>query len=174
MPELPPSCVIDTNVPMAAAGLAAAGPCCIIACGEALQDVKNNGHLFLDANDEILKEYIANIPWAGHPTPASAFLKWVIDNQYNPTRCTRVHITPTARENPGYEEFPAQEALQCIDHDDRKFIAVSAAHSDHPPILEATDSKWWGWKDALDQCGVTVIFLCEQEIAAKFRQKMGT
>lgn len=173
MVELPAICVIDTNVPLAAGGHASAGPCCVIACGEALQHVMKAGRLVLDSGDEIFKEYLGAISWAGHPTPASAFLKWVIDNRHNNQKCVPVEITPSAEDGRGYREFPIHVGLKSVDPDDRKFIAASAGHDDHPPILEATDSKWWGWKEALAECGIRVIFLCEKEIAATHKRKMG-
>ena len=54
-----------------------------------------------------------------------------------------------------------------------KFLAVAAAHEEHPPILQAFDSKWWGWRDALAQVGISVHFLCKHEIAEKHAAKMG-
>lgn len=50
---------------------------------------------------------------------------------------------------------------------------VANAHRDKPPIIEATDSKWWGWKEALEECGITVEFLCPDEIEEVYRRKMG-
>ena len=47
------------------------------------------------------------------------------------------------------------------------------AHPDKPPILQATDSKWWGWKDALAEVGITVHFLCPDYVKAKYAEKMG-
>jgi hypothetical protein len=57
------------------------------------------------------------------------------------------------------------------DPSDQKFLAVAAAHPDRPPILQALDSKWWGWQSALGAIGVTIDFLCPGEIAAKHADK---
>lgn len=72
-----------------------------------------------------------------------------------------------------FVEFPNHPELQKFDRSDRKFVAVSVAHPDQPPILQAADSKWWGWKEALAECGITVIFLCSDGIAEKYAKKMG-
>ncbi len=54
---------------------------------------------------------------------------------------------------------------------DRKFVAVANAHPDKPPIMHATDSKWWAWKDALKDVGITVHFLCPDYVKAKCTPK---
>ena len=51
-----------------------------------------------------------------------------------------------------------------FDPDDRKFIAVALAHSEKPPILQAVDSAWWNYRDALRQNGITIDFICEDDI----------
>jgi hypothetical protein len=40
-------------------------------------------------------------------------------------------------------------------------------------MIQATDSKWWGWKDALAETGITVQFICDRYIEAKYKEKMG-
>lgn len=82
-------------------------------------------------------------------------------------------ITPTAEDEENFEELPEPTGAR-YDRSDRKFLAVAAAAAEHPPILQAFDSKWWGWQTALSEIGVTIHFLCEHEIATKHREKMGT
>ena len=53
-----------------------------------------------------------------------------------------------------------------------KFVAVDHAHKDKPPILQATDSKWWGWQGALKEVGIEVEFLCPKHIETKYKEKM--
>jgi len=48
------------------------------------------------------------------------------------------------------------------DDDDRKFVAVALTFSTPPPIVNATDSDWVGWKDALRKRGIEVIQLCPE------------
>lgn len=100
-----------------------------------------------------------------------SFMKWVHDHRWSLLDSQRVEIT---KNNESYNEFPAHDGLNNFDNSDRKFVAVSNAHSDKPTILQATDSKWWGWKDALSECGITVQFMCERYIESKYQEKMGT
>jgi hypothetical protein len=82
--------------------------------------------------------------------------------------------SPRARGGPtGFQELPAPTGGTTYDPSDEKFLAVAVAHPDRPPVLQAFDSKWWGWKDSLKTCGVTVHFLCPDEIKAKYEEKMG-
>ena len=60
-----------------------------------------------------------------------------------------------------------------FDKSDQKFIAVAHAHPDKPVILQSSDSKWWGWKDALSEVGIDVQFLCSEYVKNKYREKIG-
>lgn len=82
-------------------------------------------------------------------------------------------LTPRPEDPRDFEEFPRDEALSGFDPSDRKFVAVSCAHSERPPILEATDSKWWGLWEALQRCGVDVRFLCPKDIKEIHERKGG-
>jgi len=59
-----------------------------------------------------------------------------------------------------------------FDRSDRKFVAVANAHPAKPPILQSTDSKWWGWKDALHEVGITVHFLCPEYVQTLYAEKI--
>jgi len=61
--------------------------------------------------------------------------------------------------------------LQPLRTAEARFVAVANAHRGKPPILQATDSKWWGWKDALRDCGLSVELLCPDEVEATYRKK---
>lgn len=170
----PRRCVVDTNVLVVANGRdTTASPACIAASASALANVmKPGGHVFIDDSDRIVGEYRANVSAKGQPGPGDAFLKWLFTSQYNSVRVTRVAISPSAP--PGmFAETPPPPQGGVYDPNDCKFLAVAAAHPDKPPILQAVDSEWWGWKEALAASGVQVHFLCEQEIAAKHAQKYG-
>ena len=43
-------------------------------------------------------------------------------------------------------------------------VAVARAHPENPPILQAVDSGWWNHRDALHQNGVTIDFICQDDI----------
>jgi hypothetical protein len=165
-------CVVDTNVPLTANG--GEDPMCKLACVEALTALMRSGHIVIDDQFRIIKEYMHKLSPSGEPGIGDAFLKWVLTNQANPSRCTRVEITPKQSDPRDFEEFPSDEALAKFDPSDRKFVAVSCAHEQRPPILQATDSKWWGLREALVACGVTVHFLCPEHIQELHARKSGS
>lgn len=152
-PELPPE-LID----------------CVSACVEAIISITSGGGLVLDAGDEIFNEYRRNLSLSGQPGQGDIFMKWVHDNRHSLPIENLVPITPIGE---SYKEFPNHQELKDFDLSDRKFIAVANAHPARPSILEATDSKWWGWKDALENAGIRVDFLCEKWIKKKYEEKMG-
>ncbi len=91
-------------------------------------------------------------------------------NRWSLTDSDRVAITKNGE---SYEEFPIHDGLVDFDKSDCKFVAASNAHKDKPPILQATDSKWWGWKDSLAEAGITVHFLCSKYAEAKCAERWG-
>ena len=56
---------------------------------------------------------------------------------------------------------------------DRKYIALAFQHKEHPPIVEASDSKWWGIREEMERCGLNIRFIDETYIKEKYAQKMG-
>ncbi|HUT03435.1 MAG TPA: hypothetical protein VM163_06045 [bacterium] len=168
-------CVVDTNVLYTANGMSDSTDACLMHCVDALQKIKENGRILLDYTWLILGEYEGKLTPSGQPGPGKEFLQWIYQNQ-GTGRCVFVSITPkgTPADGADFEEFPHHPDLQDFDDDDRKFVAVSAAHPERPPILQATDSKWCGWEDALRERGIQVEFLCRKEIARKHKEKMGS
>jgi hypothetical protein len=78
-----------------------------------------------------------------------------------------VDLTPTNAEQTDFVEFPDDEELRAdFDPADRKFVAASNAHPDKPPIIESADSKWLGWEERLAEHGITLEFLCQDELEA--------
>lgn len=174
MADAPMRCVVDTNVATTANAMnAGAGPACVASSARALQAVVREGHVYIDDGGLIVKEYRANLDPRGQPGPGNAFLKWLLTHEWGGQRVTRVRLTPKGGDTDDFEELPAAPQGVRYDPSDRKFLAVAAAHRAHPPILQALDSKWWGWQAALAAIGVVVHFVCPDEIAAKHRQKMG-
>jgi hypothetical protein len=175
MPSLPDKCVVDTNVPKTAnmavetSAVSEDLLACVLACVEAIEHLVNDGTLVIDDGGEILDEYGRQLSRRGQPGQGDKFMKWVHDHQYMPQRVERVKIT---RSGDSYVEFPSHEKLCDFDPSDRKFVAVANAHTEKPHILEATDSKWWGWKDALAEVGITVRFMDPEYVETKFAQKM--
>jgi hypothetical protein len=174
MTALPVRCVVDTNVATTANGAnAGAPPGCVAASAKALQAVMTNGQLFVDDAGRIVAEYRQNLRAAGQPGPGDVFFKWLLTHEWGGQRVTQVTITPTSGDSDDFEELPRPPAGVRYDPSDRKFLAVAAAHAEHPPILQAFDSKWWGWQTALAQADVTIHFLCP-EIAQKHAKKLGS
>lgn len=177
MAKLPKKYVVDTNVPKTANRTVdpAAIPDdlldCVSTCVEIIEQVVNQGGLVIDSGDEIFDEYRQQLHMAGQPGVGDRFMKWVHDNRWNLPDTDRVMITKTGE---SYAEFPEHDGLVHFDRSDRKFVAVANAHPDQPPILQATDSKWWGWQGALQEVGVTVHFVCPAYVQAKYAEKIGT
>lgn len=173
--KLPKKCLVDTNVAKTANLATQPDPGsdvsdkCIQACIEAIEHVTKKRALVIDSGDEIFNEYRQQLSLRGQPGVGDSFMKWVHDNRWSLDESQRVNIN---KKGDTYEEFPIHEGLKDFDISDRKFIAVANAHADKPPILQATDSKWWGWKDALGEVGISVEFLCPSYVKAKYAEKM--
>lgn len=175
--SLPKKCIVDTNVPKTANLATQPNPdsdvsdACVLACIEAVEHVIKKRGLIIDTGDEIFDEYRQQLSMKGQPGVGDRFMKWVHDNRWSLPDSDRVAIF---RNDDSYDEFPAHDGLKNFDKSDRKFVAVANAHPEKPPILQATDSKWWGWKDALAEVEITVQFLCPEYVKAKYAEKMGT
>jgi hypothetical protein len=161
--------VIDTNVLMTAEGGPGASRPCIERCQKELLEIRAEGCVALDSGWEIIKEYRTNLSTSRQPGLGFRFLEWVLNTRSAPGHCSWVTITP--HESRGYEEFPEHDGLQRFDWSDRKFVAVAAKHSPKLPIVQATDSKWVGWRPALAECGIEVKFICRSEIESKYEKK---
>lgn len=174
MSRLPKKCLVDTNVPITASLALTPDKIpqdltgCVLACVEAVEHVVKNGGLVIDSGDEILGEYRQHLSMKGQPSVGDRFVKWVHDNQWRFPDVDRVTVTKRGN---SYDQFPDHEDLTKFDNSDRKFIAVANAHPDKPPILQATDSKWWGYQQVLEDVGITVSFLCPDYVKAKYADK---
>ncbi len=177
MSTFPKKCVVDTNVPKTANLALDPGPIpqeltgCVLACIDAIEYVTTKGNLVLDANDEIFDEYRQQLSMSGQPGVGDRFMKWVHDHRWQLPDQDRVAITPRGS---SYVEFPDHDDLANFDNSDRKFVAVANAHPEKPPIMQAVDSKWWGWKRALAEAGIAVHFLCPEYAKAKYAEKIKT
>ena len=167
----PVECVVDTNVAITAnGGHPEAGEICKAACGNALHAAMKGGRVFIDDGERIVREYRANLNAKGQPGAGDIFLKWLLTNQWGGKRVVLVAVTPKAGDATDFEELATPVGGVTYDPSDRKFLAVAAAHPDRPAILQATDSKWWGWRDSLAVAGIKVHFMWPG-IEAKFLEK---
>lgn len=163
--------IVDTNVLLVANGSHGdVSRECRKACVERLLTLQRHGVAVIDDGYRILGEY-GNKTSPNQPKGVGdAFLKWLLQNQGNPTR---VHRVPITESRPGFfAEFPDAELQQSFDASDRKFVAIANAHPDKPPVWQAADCKWLDWWPALHAYGVRVEFLCGSDAlafhAAKF------
>ena len=161
-------CVIDTNVMITANKAVICHeddivnnyPALIINCIEFLQQVINKDiYVVLDADDEIFSEYRGHLNFSGQPGVGDVFFKWLHTKRWEFPTSEVIRLNKT--EN-GYEEFPQEMENVNVDPSDKKFFAVSNAHSSKPDIFEAVDSKWWDWRNAAMRCGIHIRFLDEQ------------
>jgi hypothetical protein len=162
--------VVDTNVPLVASNRSGMPGTCVLACIAALERLFNGERsVVLDEGGLLLEEYFRHLSASGQPSIGDAFLKWVLERQGMPQH---VQFVPLLSLPDGsFEQFPGDPELATFDPSDTKFVALACAHSDKPPVLQASDSKWWGWKAALERCGVKVEFLCPTHVAATFERK---
>lgn len=172
MNALPVRCVVDTNVATTANGANKGAPAtCVAASAKALRSVMVAGHVFIDDGGRIVAEYRVNLRAKGEPGPGDAFLKWLLTHEWGGEKVTHVTITPRPDDGEDFVELSAPPPGVAYDRSDRKFLAVAAAHPEHPPILQSFDSKWWGWQAALQQDSVRIHFICEREITQKHSEK---
>jgi len=155
--------VVDTNVPIVVNRRASnASLQCVLACVRRLRQIQAEQVLVLESGWLILHEYADNLCSEGQPGVGDAFFRWVLTNRKNTQRCQLVDLTPlpSANGEMGFAEFPDSPDLDGFDYSDRKFAAVANAHPTHPPILNAVDSDWQQYLDALTKQGIRVEFLC--------------
>jgi hypothetical protein len=151
--------VIDTNVAAVAQGLhQEASSACQISCIEFLIKAQSNGRVSIDEAGLIASEYIKVLGASGRPGVGRAFVKWLLDNQYDDRRSERVPLTarPDWRL---FDQFPDDNELRLFDSDDRKFVAVAVASEFEAVIYNAVDSDYAEHAVALGRY-VCVVQLC--------------
>lgn len=164
--------VVDTNVVLVANGQHAdVSPECVKNCALALQSIMLSGRLAIDEGFLILLEYQKKtLPKKGN-RPGDAFVKWALKNRCNAKWVDQVALLE--HDERGFVSFPDGQDLANFDAPDRKFVAVSGAHPDKPPIAQAADSKWLDWAPALQRHGIKVNFLCKTDIRRFHENKFG-
>ncbi len=120
----------------------------------------SNGVLVIDAAGGVFEEYRKHLSFAGQPGFGDLFFKWLVDNRYRQDRVAQVPLTPHPTREEDYADFPDDPALEGFDRSDRVFVALARAHPQRPSILNAVDSDYWHYQDALTGHGVTVIHVC--------------
>ena len=154
--------VVDTNVGVVAnGGHAAASLRCQEQCANALRDARSR-LVLIDDRQLVFTEYRQHLSPSGQPGLGDAFFQWLWDNQANPRHCRQISITPRAEDEADFEEFPADSRLTRFDRSDRKFVAVAIASGIESEILNASDTDWWHFRDALESNGLRLRFLCPE------------
>lgn len=164
--------VVDTNVILVANGQHQdISPECVKTCALVLQNIMKKGRLALDDGFLVLLEYQNKTQPKQGNRPGDAFVKWALNNRSNAKWVDQVPLL--AHDKRGFESFPDDAELVNFDAPDRKFVAVSGAHPDKPPIAQAADSKWLDWAPALHRHGIKVDFLCQADIQRFHENKFG-
>lgn len=126
-------------------------------CIEFIREFTKNidSQLVLDFDYEIIKEYRNRIP---DNTPiGKIFWRWF--NSYI-GKIPFENMAKLEKDADGnYIMFPLEKRTEEFDKSDRKFVALARTHNEHPPIIEAADGKWLGFKDVFSEYGVHIEFL---------------
>ena len=158
-----PPVVVDTNVAVVANGKTPqASADCVLACIQELTEARDQRILLLDDHGLILEEYRKYLSPSGQPGLGDAFFKWLWDNQANTEHCRKVAITPIGANGKGFVEFPDDPELERFDRSDRKFVATVLSDGGNAPVVNASDTDWWIYRDALQRNGVTIHFVCPE------------
>lgn len=164
--------IVDTNVILVANGQHQdMSPASVSVCAKQLEAIINNGRIALDDGFRILSEYMKKTQPSRGKRPGDAFVKWALQNNAVKKRCDLVPLKEHAKR--GFVSFPDHPDLANFDTPDRKFVAVAAAHPEHPPILQAADSKWLDWIPALKIHGILVELLCQEDLRRFHEKKFG-
>ena len=128
--------------------------------------------IVLDKNLLIYKEYRQAYESLKNSAPnvATIFCDWFFKYLQKIPQNDFIFLKTDASGN--FVDYPSSQSFDKFDPSDRKFIALANAHHEHPPIVEASDCKWWGIKDDLKAIGLEVKFIDEQYIEQKYNQKM--
>jgi hypothetical protein len=146
--------VIDTNVGIVANGRDTnATLACRKAAVEALASILKSGRIVVDAAGEMEEEYRTYFNPSGQPGVGDRFFQSVLTDFVG--KVERVELSK--RPDGSFADFPEDADLATFDPSDRKFAA--AARKAAIPVLNAVDSDWLSYREALLRNGLTSI-LC--------------
>lgn len=162
--------VVDTNVLLVAEGQHPdVSEECVVSCVARLQKIMQSEVVVLDDGYRVLREYQNKLDSKRGKGVGTVFLKWVLQQQSNQKRVVHVVINEHATDR--YTEFPVPLLEAEFDPPDRKFPAVSNAHPRKPKILQASDCKWLRWWSDLSAAGISVEFLCPNDVCRFYGNK---
>ncbi len=159
--------IVDTNVIITANDEAEhASPDCVERCQKRIKQILDQQETsVVDEGWRILNEYKRYVDLKTRKGIGDLFVKTLLQNlMRRPAICTMVRINPLDGSETDFDEFPTTEALSDFDVADRKFIAVAIAYeqdyNQKAIILQALDRKWEPFRDAFEQEGIEIDFLC--------------
>lgn len=161
--------VIDTNVLVVADGRSDHSRSCAAACAKVLGTIISEGKVLIDDRNRILAEYRANVSQNRQPGVGLEFFRWLSQNVASIDHCEQLRLKD-ADPPRMFDEFPDIYELVEFDLSDKKFIAVAMKHGNCHAILQAVDSKWFHFREAIAMVGLNLTFLCP-EIEAVARRK---
>lgn len=160
----PPVVVIDTNVWAVAEGMHdGASDQCVGSCLALLQRISDGVVLAVDADDQILAEYLGTLSAATTSGLAVKLANRLWRTRHNADHCKPVAITPT--DSGSFVEVPS--TLRNFDQDDQKFLAVAVAEGSTAPVFQALDAEWWERRVDLAAGGLDVQFLCAADLVTR-------
>ncbi len=165
-----PHKIIDTNVPLTAAGKnEVASPSCQLFCEHTINRIlKGEIVVVIDDAGEALKEYRNNIYPNLRGNLAGQFLYYLLTNQ---VPVYRLKLAKDAKDQ--YTDYPDKEGnwksenerCPTFDPDDKKWVALACRFQkdtgQNAPIVNASDRCWRVYEPDLNQAGVILEFLCE-------------
>lgn len=162
--------VVDTNVILVANNAhEGVSPACVLICIKQLEYLTKSGVFVVDDAYRIVSEYQNKTNHKKGKGVGDVFLKWVMQNLSNPSRCHQVPLTEIGEHD--FAEFPVPALVAAFDPPDRQFAAVANAHPNKPPILQAADCKWLDWWPQLKAAGIDVEFLCTDDVCRFYTKK---
>jgi hypothetical protein len=160
-----PAYVVDENVPIVAndssrqtLGTPQADAACRDACVRALNSAVKSGLVVIDDEGVVLGKYREHLKPNGQPGVGYAFFKHVIDRQFDRKKVRRTSIQPNGDRE--FEVFPVHASLATFDRSDRIYVALALAAPQNPVIINAVDSDYAEYREALEYAGVFVKELC--------------
>lgn len=162
--------IVDTNVIVYANGTDDENLLgCVKSCQSRLFEILNRPEIVLIDDDwRILREYRKNTNPNTKKGIGDLFVKELLQNQTNTNFCRIIRITPLTGNGTEFNEFPDDPELTDFDSDDRKFIAVGIAYYTQyqvtPSILLAIDRGWIHFIDTLQNHGVQIELICEEDM----------
>ncbi len=149
--------IIETNVAVVANGQNLdVVESCIDACKMFLIRAMRDHVTLLDANEEILHEYLGAISRQKPHGLGARFLIEALRQRYNEDRFRQIDLPKT--DSGEFVDFPDDPQLANFDPSDRKFVAL--AQRTGTAVTNAIDSDWTNFIASLRANGIEVTFLC--------------